>query len=442
MKGKLMWLSLCLCLCMIALSGCGQPQSAMPQERQSAEPQSQPASYRTVMEVEDWGPAITKVIVDLGQTAQKGAVDTDTFRVHVVRTEARPNTKLMGQAKGDREVTRAYISDENGNQADEGNYATLEMEIGPDVSLGSPINYSRTTSLNGWVECAYTITQRKDIPAQSGLISGLVADQPAGEIKVLLDDFTVSEGTYDGIDMKYAGYTPAQSGKRPLIIWLNGAGEGGKDGLLPIAGNKAVNFASEEIQAYFGGAYVLAPQAPTMWMDGKTGFGDGTSIYEDALMELIQAYVAAHPGIDTDRIYLGGDSNGGYMTMLLARDHTGYFAAAFPTCEALRDTLIMEQDIQTLKDLPIWFIAAKTDTTVPVDEFVVPTYNRLVAAGARDVHLSLYEKVVDQTGLYTQKDGAPYEYYGHWSWIYVYNNDPADVIDGKTVTLMEWLAGR
>jgi len=185
---------------------------------------------------------------------------------------------------------------------------------------------------------------------------------------------------------------------------------------------------------------VLAPQSPTMWMQGEDGFGDGTSIYEDALMALIEDYVASHPQIDTDRIYLGGDSNGGYMTMILAREYTDYFAAAFPTCEALRDSLISDDDIGRLRDLPIWFVAAKTDTTVPVDMYTVPTYNRLIAAGAGDVHLSLYDTVLDQTGLYTKVDGTPYEYYGHWSWIYVYNNDPTAVIDNQTVTIMEWLA--
>lgn len=66
-------------------------------------------------------------------------------------------------------------------------------------------------------------------------------------------------------------------------------GEGGTDPTIPIAGNKACNFASNEIQDYFGGAYVLAPQAPTFWMEGTSGgFGDGTSKYEKALMALIK----------------------------------------------------------------------------------------------------------------------------------------------------------
>ncbi|MTE25089.1 prolyl oligopeptidase family serine peptidase, partial [Microbacterium sp. ZXX196] len=88
-----------------------------------------------------------------------------------------------------------------------------------------------------------------------------------------------------------------------------------------------------------------------------------------------------------DRILICGDSNGGYMTMLMIRDNPDYFAAAFPTCEALNDTLITDEEILSMKELPIWFISAKTDTTVPVSEYVVPTYNRLIEAGAKDVHM-------------------------------------------------------
>lgn len=87
-------------------------------------------------------------------------------------------------------------------------------------------------------------------------------------------------------------------------------------------------------------------------------------------------------------------------------------------------------------------MAAKTDTTVPVDQYVEPTYKRLIQAGAEDVHFSLFDKVVDTSGLYKNADGTPYEYPGHWSWIYVYNNKVSKEINGQTTTLMEWLAGQ
>lgn len=406
------------------------------------EVKTQPVSYQTVTEIEDWGPAITKVIVDLGRPVPVNSVTADTFNVHVQRSDSSQANPMLEE--GNRNVTNAYVADKHGNPvAQTGKYATLEMEIGPTVTLGSPMNFNLGTFRNDWVDSDYTITQQKDILTPAGKVSGLVVDTFTGGVRELVDDFGTGEASYDDVKLTYADYTPAKDNKKnPLIIWLHGMGEGGTDPTIAISGNKAANFASEEIQAYFDGAYVLAPQTPTLWMDGFTGFGDGTSKYEDALMSLIKDYVANNKDIDPDRILIGGDSNGGYMTMLMIRDYPKYFAAAFPVCEALDDTLITEEDIQSMKDLPIWFTAAKTDTTVPVNKYVVPTYNRLIEAGAKDVQLSLFDKVVDTTGLYKKADGTPFEYDGHWSWIYVYNNEVSNIIDGKTTTLMEWLAGQ
>ncbi|NRD78176.1 prolyl oligopeptidase family serine peptidase [Bacillus sp. BRMEA1] len=404
---------------------------------------TQPTSYKTVTEIEDWGAAITKVIVDLGRPVPQGSVTADTFKVHVARYDNRLANPFLGE--GDRGVTKAYVSDKDGNPAVKtGKYAVLELKIAPSDSLGSALNYDWAgTGFNNWVDSNYTITQQKDIVTSAGTVSGLVADTFAGGTRVLVDDFKTGKATYDNTTLTYADFTPSKDNhKNPLIIWLHGMGEGGTDPTIPISANKADNFASKEIQSYFDGAYVLAPQTPTYWMDGLTGFGDGTSKYENALMSLIKDYVANHKDIDSNRIYIGGDSNGGYMTMLMARDYTNYFAAAFPTCEALRDTLISDADIQKMKGLPLWFTAAKTDTTVPPVDYVVPTYNRLVQAGATNVHLSLFDDVHDPSGLYQNADGTPFVYPGHWSWIYVYNNLPTDTINGKTTSIMEWLAAQ
>jgi predicted peptidase len=402
----------------------------------------QPTSYRTVTEIEDWGPAITKIIVDLGRPVPVNSITTDTFNVHVKRNDYRLASPFLGE--GYRTVTNAYVADKDGNPAiSTGKYAVLEMAIGPNVSLGSPMNYDFGTGLNDWNESMYTITQQQDIKTPAGKVTGLVANTFTGGVKELVDDFSLGEATFDGTTLTYADFAPAKDNhKNPLIIWLHGMGEGGTDATIPISGNKAANFASDEIQAYFDGAYVLAPQTPTFWMDGETGFGDGTSKYETALMELIKDYVAKNKDIDPNRVYIGGDSNGGYMTMLMIRDYPDYFAAALPTCEALADALISDEDIEKMKDVPTWFVAAQTDDTVPVDQFMVPTYNRLIAAGAQDVHMSLFDNVVDTSGLYNDAYGNPHEYPGHWSWIYVYNNEVSKTINGQETTIMEWLAGQ
>ncbi|RCW47834.1 prolyl oligopeptidase family serine peptidase [Paenibacillus prosopidis] len=400
------------------------------------------ASYRTVTEIEDWGAVITKVIVDLGKPVAKGAVTADTFNVYVERSDSRLANPLF--EKGYRKVINAYVSDKDGNPAVQtGKYAVLEMEIGPELSLGSALNFVWPPGFNAWTENKYTITQQKEIKTPAGDITGLVAGTFTGGVRELVDDFTNGKVTYNDITLTYADFAPAQDNhKNPLIIWLHGFGEGGTDPTIPISANKAANFASEQIQSYFDGAYVLAPQTPTYWMDGFTGFGDGTSKYQDSLMAFIKDYAENNKDIDTNRIYIGGDSNGGYMTMLMIRDYADYFAAAFPTCESLRDTLVTDEDIQNMKEIPIWFIAAKTDTVVPPDQYTVPTYNRLVQAGAKNVHLSLFNNVIDTSGLYKNSDGMPYEYGGHNSWIYVYNNDVKETINGKETTLMEWLASQ
>ncbi|MFC4321518.1 prolyl oligopeptidase family serine peptidase [Litchfieldia salsa] len=404
---------------------------------------TQPSSYKTVTEVEDWGAVISKVIIDIGRPIPVDSVTKDTFTVHVERSDSRLANPILEQ--GLRNVTNAYVADGNGKPAVKmGKHVVLELEIGPNLSLSSAINYDWAgTGFNDWTQNKYTITQQKEIQTKAGTVSGLVVDTYPGGVRELVDEFTTGTATYIDVTLSYAEYSPGKDNKKnPLIIWLHGAGEGGTDPTMAIAGNKAVNFASEEIQSHFDGAYVLAPQTPTLWMNGKTGFGDGTSIYQDALMALIDDYVSNNKDIDTSRIYIGGDSNGGYMTMLMIRDYTDYFAAAFPTCEALLDSLITDEEIQKMADLPIWFIAAETDTIVNPANYTVPTYNRLVEAGAGDVHLSLFNNVIDTSGLYTNDDGTPYEYNGHWSWIYVYNNDVSEIIDGKETTLMEWLAAQ
>lgn len=59
------------------------------------EVKTQPTSYRTVIEIEDWGAAITKAIVDVGRPIPKDSVTTDTFNVHVVRSDNRLKTPFL-----------------------------------------------------------------------------------------------------------------------------------------------------------------------------------------------------------------------------------------------------------------------------------------------------------------------------------------------------------
>ena len=414
-------------------------------------------SYKTVTETFDFGPCISKVIIHWPEEIESETVTKDSFKVYArrilpdgafppIKIAKEKDIKLVldstsksdNDLQGYREITKVYVSDENGNNKPKDQYITIEMSVHPKNNLCSALNFNAITFFNNFVTPRYTIIQVKPIKEKKNLI----IENYKGDIRPIVDKFTFSHKNHKFVSLGYASYEPSNDKKHPLIIWLHGMGEGGSDTpALPIMGNKAIMFADESLQKYFDGAYVLAPQCPTFWMHGYKHFGDGTSIYEDSLMELIKSYVNEHKNIDNTRIYLGGDSNGGYMTMVLLRDYPDYFAAGFPTCEALRNDMITDEDILKLSKTPLWFISAKTDTTVNPNDYAVPTVERLKKVGA-DVHFSFFDDVHDTSGLFKKEDGKPYEYYGHWSWIYVYNDECEEVIDGKKVKLMEWMASK
>jgi predicted peptidase len=252
-----------------------------------------------------------------------------------------------------------------------------------------------------------------------------------------------SKSSYAELPMRYGYFSPnIGTGKRPLILWLHGAGEGGFHTAIAYTGNKVVALSSEKFQKIFQGAYVVAPQCPTMWMDDGSGqyTSSGKSMYTTALKALIDEFIKIHSDIDTSRIYIGGCSNGGFMTMRMLIDYPDFFAAAFPVCEALYDEVITDKNIEAIKNTPIWFTHAKNDTVVNPELTAIPTLERLQKAGASNVHLSLFDKVVDTSELFKDANGNPYEYHGHFAWIYMLNNQCILDFDGSQVNLLQWLS--
>jgi predicted peptidase len=136
------------------------------------------------------------------------------------------------------------------------------------------------------------------------------------------------------------------------------------------------------------------------------------SAFTEALKSLIDAYLAARPDIDTSRIYIGGCSNGGYMTINMLVHYPGFFAAAYPICEAFLDKGLTDAAIASLAKEAVWFTHSANDPVVNPNDTVAATYARLAKAGAKNIHFSFYEKVTGQ-------DAPGIEYLGHFSWIYV-----------------------
>lgn len=402
----------------------------------------EPGTYTLVVSGYDWGPAANKVVLHLDRTPE--TVDPGDFSVAVERSM--PDGVLPPElAHGSREVVHAYFSDRSGNPQASSRHLTLVLYVAPNRPLGSPMHYlGESGKGNVWLDYDLTITRTG---------TGEQWSREVDRIHPIVDGFHL-DGVFEhenAIRLTYAWFEPElpPSGKAPLLIWLHGGGEGGTDPTIPLLANRAANYASPEIQAIFEGAYVLVPQTPTRWMHGISGdvtWGQEDDIYHRALIALFRDFLEQHPGIDPDRIYVGGCSNGGYMSLKLLLENPDYFAAAYISALAFRSESLSDEQVERIRHLPIWFVHSADDRVTPPGETVLPIYQRLREAGANRVHLSYYDHVIDITGFF---GGKGYRYNGHFSWIYHHANrcrrdyDGSLVrIQGRPVTLMEWLAAQ
>jgi len=441
-------------------------------------------TYTSVTTTYDWGPSVNKLVLDLKQEVKADILTKDMFHVESVRTFKDFSFQTFSFAENasehvaDRNVTEIYLSDAEGNKVENGQYITLEMEVGPNLSEGAALNYNILTNRNSFVDTYYKISLNpgavlESVDDQALTFLPAAEDEMDKNINGLADKFVHNqEFSSNEIDLLYASYEPEADEALPLIIWLHGAGEGGKNTYINVMGNEASNFVSDEYQAFFGekGAFVLAPQAPTMWMDfDGTGIYNsdvegsmGHSYYTETLMALINEYVENH-NVDMNRIYIGGCSNGGYMTVNMILEYPEYFAAAFPICQAYSVDWLSEEKINSIKSLPIWMTHSLDDSVLPIaegekdgifvynvekdedgkpiliDDYSNALYNRLLEAGSENIYYTVYDHVVDTSGQYVDDMGNPHQYMGHWSWIYTLNNEVSEMIDGQEITIFEWL---
>jgi predicted peptidase len=400
---------------------------------------------------DDWGAGVDKVIVNLSGAVD--SVDASTFAV----SEYKQNTDWTDESfpviedTYTRTVLDAYTSDAEGNKVDEAsNYVTIEMYISPDE--GSPFLYSMATSYNTWsdpYQLTVSLNEGQTITVDGTEVSELTVTGDPTSMTTNGDAYEAAVfESEDGYTMNYATYEPEEESDT-LFVWLHGMGEGGSategdatNVLVPILANEVTAYIGDEFQETVGGANVLVAQAPTYWMDttgdasdseSRLTAADGTSAYTESLHELI-AKVKEETG--SEKVVIAGCSNGGYMTMVMAMNYGDEYDAYVPICEAVTDTDITDEQIEALAKLPIYFIWSEADTTVDPTTHEVPTVERLLAAGAENVLTSVSEKVVDTTGRFTDENGDPYEYAGHWSWIYFDNNESA-TDDG--VSAWEWI---
>ncbi|MCF0110528.1 MAG: prolyl oligopeptidase family serine peptidase [Erysipelotrichaceae bacterium] len=415
------------------------------------------ASYKTVTRLTDYGPFITKLILELPAEAGMNDVTVNTFNVHTTRYQPDgtvlmrkenkfdPNAKALPSV-GYQKVLCAYPSDAYGHKQEKGTYVTLELE---EERLSKKIE--GTVLESHYIINKHRITQLHPLPGADGPVTGLVFDTCEGDLCPDARGWSHGVSTHATLPLQYGAYTPENKKheKLPLVIWLHGAGEGGDNPLVAYTGNRVTALSAKDAQKKFGGeAYVLAPQSPTVWMDDGVEklSRSNRSIYSEPLMYLIEEFVKQHEDtIDRNRISVTGCSNGGFMSMRMIIDYPDYFCCAVPVCQAFYNQNVDEETLRKLTKTPIWFVHAKNDELVNPFETTVPIYHRLLEEKA-NVHFSFFDKVEDPTGQYKDELGRPKKIFNHGVWVLFLDDEVKYDYDGHRVmednvpvSVFEWI---
>jgi predicted peptidase len=197
-------------------------------------------------------------------------------------------------------------------------------------------------------------------------VTTTVEAEPVPEFAIGQNAYTTSLQVVDDmgfsrtVDVHYLLYLPGDYGRDPqaqwpLIIFLHGASERGDDPSV-ITRYSIPAFLTNTLDFPF---VVLSPQSPADdWWSNQTDV-------LDALLNQIQTMYA----IDPKRIFLTGQSMGGYGTWAMALKYPARFAAIVPVASGWDYTNeVVPANICDLKNVPIWIFHGAQDTSVPPDQ--------------------------------------------------------------------------
>ncbi|EWS82577.1 prolyl oligopeptidase family serine peptidase [Brachybacterium phenoliresistens] len=378
----------------------------------------QEASFTLTAEVLDGGEQVTSLTLSSPalRPVRRDSLDAGTFSVHV-----RATNPLTGEVayEQDRTVTDASWT----RRGD----VLLELEHGEGVPGGATLGYMVDARRNVVLDLEYTIVQDAPLSGPRGDV--VLTSFSQGALEDPEVDAFSSHVSSAGLNYRLfspkGGRGPGGKG-RALVVWLHGGGEGGMaggaydyyDNETQLRANRgALGFATPEAQEAFGGAYVLAPQSPSAWMEDGDGFAP---MIRETIAEVVEG-----AAIDVDRIHVVGCSNGGYMSLKMVAEHPELFASSVPICCGIgardgSDPYYISDEELAAMTTPTWLVHSADDTTLDAQDNTVHAHELIPGS-----IMSLYDEVV--------WDGVSFP--GHWSWIYVARNDPQH----EGVRIWDWM---
>lgn len=215
----------------------------------------------------------------------------------------------------------------------------------------------------------------------------------------------------DGYTMPYRLYIPKNydcGEQYPLVLYLHGAGNRVTDNekhLYPIS----LWFKNEKNPIYE--AVVIAPRCPedkqwvnTPWEPGVYSVDDVPESEEIKAVLAILARVMEFCNIDEDRVYVVGESMGGYGTWDLLTRHGSRFAAGAPVCGG-----VDVSKASLLKRIPIWLFHGSEDRTV-LPEGSRRIFADIRRAGGEEIRYTEYNGVGHNAWDYANVDTELHEW--------------------------------
>jgi len=188
------------------------------------------------------------------------------------------------------------------------------------------------------------------------------------------------DGVTHPVDVNFLLYLPSDYGQDPqrrwpLILFLHGASERGYNP-LDITRYSIPAFLTTRSDFPF---IVLSPQSlPDNWWSNQVAM-------LDALLDQIQTDYA----VDPKRIYLTGQSMGGFGTWALALKYPTRFAAIVPVASGYDVTAdVVPPNICDLKSMPIWVFHGALDQSVLPDQVTLMVQALQACSG--NVRFTLY----------------------------------------------------
>jgi len=182
-----------------------------------------------------------------------------------------------------------------------------------------------------------------------------------------------------------------QIAKKPLLIYLHGAGERGEKLSQILVHGPLKEIERLDILQEF---IIIAPQCG----EGKTWWD-----YSEKLYQWISAYIK-RADVDSQRVYLTGNSMGGFGTWALSMAHAELFAAVLPICGGG-----LAWNAATLANIPVWAFHCVGDDVVKCQN-TIEMVDAVKRFSKTEVKITIYPDISHDAWTQTYQNREVYEW--------------------------------